>query len=101
MLWKIFLEFDNIILEEKLSNKFNNGHEKFPEIFYFTDLREEVLKKFPKTVLKTRLKNKETTHNLVFIKYLVVSLRSHSIRAFSVFLEISLRIISRTCGGIL
>jgi hypothetical protein len=30
-------------------------------------------KKIPKTVLKTRLKTKETTYTLVFLKYLVVS----------------------------
>jgi hypothetical protein len=28
-LWKDFLEFKNIILEEKLSKKFKNGHQKF------------------------------------------------------------------------
>jgi hypothetical protein len=42
--------------------------------------------KIPKTVLKTRLKTKETTY-FDFIKYLVDSLPSHSKRAFSVFLE--------------
>jgi hypothetical protein len=53
-----------------------------------------VLKRIPKTVLKTRLQTKETTRRLAFGKYLVVSFRSHSIRAFSVFLEDSLKIIS-------
>jgi hypothetical protein len=50
--------------------------------------------KIPKTVLKTRLKIKETTYTLVSVKNIVVYLRSHSIRAFSVLLEDSLRIIS-------
>jgi hypothetical protein len=49
-----------------------------------------VLKKIPKTVLKTRFKTKENTYTLVFGKFLVVSFPSHSIRAFSVFLEDSL-----------
>jgi hypothetical protein len=52
-------------------------------------------KKIPKTVLKTTLKIKETASTLLFIKYFVVSFQSHSIRAFSVFLEDSLRIISQ------
>jgi hypothetical protein len=51
-------------------------------------------KKIPKTVLKTTLKSKETTYTLVFVKYISVSFQSHSIRAFSVFLEDTLRIIS-------
>jgi hypothetical protein len=29
MLWKDFLEFKNIILEEKLSKKYKNGNENF------------------------------------------------------------------------
>jgi hypothetical protein len=41
-------------------------------------------------------KDKETTYTLVFAKYLVVFLRSHSIRAFWVFLEYSLRLIRGT-----
>jgi hypothetical protein len=53
--------------------------------------------KIPKTVLKTGLKTKKTTYIFNFGKYLVVPFRSHSIRAFSVFLEDSLRIISETC----
>jgi hypothetical protein len=40
--------------------------------------------KIPKTILKTRLKTKEITYNLVFVKYLVVFFRSHS-GIFSVF----------------
>jgi hypothetical protein len=47
-------------------------------------------------VLKTRLNTKETTYTLVFVKYLEGSFQSYSIRAFSVFLEDSLRIISGT-----
>jgi hypothetical protein len=53
-------------------------------------------KKIPKTVLKTRLKTEETKCTLVLRKYLVVCFRSHSVRAFSVFLEDSLRTISGT-----
>jgi hypothetical protein len=60
---------------------------KFPGISYFTDMRRtREAKNIPNTVLKTRLETKETTYTSVFRKYLV-SLRSHSIRAFSVFLE--------------
>jgi hypothetical protein len=45
---------------------------------YFTDLRQIIgAKKFPKTVLKTKFKTKETTYILVFAKYPVVSIRSH------------------------
>jgi hypothetical protein len=67
---------------------------KFPGISYLTDLRRtRGAKKIHKTVLKTRLRTKETTYTLVFKKYLVVSFRSHSIKAFSVFLEDSLKII--------
>jgi hypothetical protein len=51
---------------------------------------------FQKQFGKTRHKTQETTHILVFVKYLVVSSRSQSIRAFSVFLEDSLKIISET-----
>jgi hypothetical protein len=47
-------------------------------------------KKIPKTILKAKLKAKPATYTFVFVKYLVVSSRSHSIRAFSVFLENSL-----------
>jgi hypothetical protein len=65
--------------------------------FYFTDFKQtRGAKKLPKTVLKTRLKTKETTYTLVFVKYLVVSFRGHSIWAFSVFFEDSLKIISGT-----
>jgi hypothetical protein len=68
---------------------------KFSSISYFTDLRQtRDDKKIPKTVLKTKLKTKETTYTLIFRKYIVVSFRSHSIRAFSVLSEDSLRIIS-------
>jgi hypothetical protein len=62
---------------------------------YFTDLRQlRGAKKIPKIVLKTRFTTKETTYTLVFGKYLVIFFRSHSIMAFSVFLEDSLTTIS-------
>jgi hypothetical protein len=44
-------------------------------------------KKIPKTVLKATFKAKKTTYTLVFGKYIAGTFRSHSIRAFSVFLE--------------
>jgi hypothetical protein len=70
---------------------------KFPDIPYFADLRQtRGAKKIPETVLKTRLKTKETTYTLVFVKYLVISFPSHSMRAFLVFLKALLRIISAT-----
>jgi hypothetical protein len=66
----------------------------YPDISFFTDLRQtRGAEKIPKTVLKTKL---QTTYTLVFINYLVVIFRGHSIRAFSVFLEDSLGIISGT-----
>jgi hypothetical protein len=43
-------------------------------------------KMIPETVLKTRLKTKDTTGTSVLVKYLLWSL-SEGIRAFSVFLE--------------
>jgi uncharacterized membrane protein len=54
------------------------------------------VKKIPKTVLKTRFKVRKKTYTLVFGIYLVISIWSHSIEAFSVFLEGSLRINSGT-----
>jgi hypothetical protein len=62
-------------------------------------LTRDVLKISTETVLKTRLKIKEITYSLVYVKYLVVYLRSHSITAFSVSLEDLLRIISGICAG--
>jgi hypothetical protein len=53
-------------------------------------------RKIPKTVLKITLKAKEITYTLVFEKYFDVPFRSHSIRAFSVFLEDISNIISGT-----
>jgi hypothetical protein len=45
-----------------------NGLVKFPDIFYFTDFRQTSgAKKIPKTVLKTKLKPRETTYTLVFL----------------------------------
>jgi hypothetical protein len=69
---------------------------KFPGISYFSDLRQtRYARKIPKPVLKTTLITNETTYYLDFGKYVVVSFWSHSIRAFSVLLEDSLRIISQ------
>jgi hypothetical protein len=51
---------------------------------------------FPKPVLETTLITKETTYTLDFWKCFVVSFWSHSMRAFSVLLEDSLRMISET-----
>jgi hypothetical protein len=61
----------------------------------------EVQKRFKKkTGSNTSLKSKGTTYTLVFAKYLVVSFRSQSTVKFLVFLEDSLRIVSRTwCAG--
>jgi hypothetical protein len=47
-------------------------------------------------VLETTLNDKETTHTLDFGKYFIASFWSHSIGAFSVLLEKSLKIISET-----
>jgi hypothetical protein len=64
---------------------------------YFSDLRQtKYAKKIPKPVLETTLITKENTYTLDFGKYFVVSFWSHLIRAFSVLLEDSLRIISET-----
>jgi hypothetical protein len=60
-------------------------------LFYRFETNQRGLK-----VPKTRLKTKETTYTLVFVENLVGSCQSLSIRAFSVFLEDSLRIISGT-----
>jgi hypothetical protein len=65
-------------------------------LFYIYMRQTIAATKILKTVLKTRLKTKDATYTLVFVKYFVVSCRSNSIRAFSVFLEDSLRIISGT-----
>jgi hypothetical protein len=71
--------------------------EKFPGISYFSDLRKtRCARKFPKPVLETTLITKETTYYFDFGKYFVVSFWSHSIRAFSVLLEDSMRIFSET-----
>jgi hypothetical protein len=70
---------------------------KFPDISYLTDLRRtRSVKKIPKTVLKTRLKIKQSKYTLIYIEYLLIFSGSHSITAFLVFLEYSLKIISRT-----
>jgi hypothetical protein len=54
------------------------------------------IRKIPKPVLETTLITKETTYYLDFGKYFVVSFWGHLIRAFSVLLEDSLKIISET-----
>jgi hypothetical protein len=57
---------------------------KLRNISYFTGSRQTGdAKKILKTVLKTKLKIEETTYTLVFVKYLVVSFRSHSNRVLS------------------
>jgi hypothetical protein len=95
------LEIKNIILEVKFSNKGFHGFEtsgldilkpcgiprkrtwKFPGICYFPDLRQTSgAENIPKTVLKTRLKTKETTYTLVFGKNLVVSAFERSIEDY-------------------
>jgi hypothetical protein len=60
-----------------------------PDISYFTDFRQtRGAKKIPKTDLNIKLKTKETSYTLVFVKYLVVSFRSHSNKGmFSVFVR--------------
>jgi hypothetical protein len=56
-----------------------------------TDLRKtRGAKNISKTVFKIRFKTKESiTYTLVFVKYLVVSFRSPSIRTLSVFRKIN------------
>jgi hypothetical protein len=69
----------------------------FPGISDFSDLRQtRCARNIPKPVLETTLITKETTYTLDFRKNFVVSFWSHSIRAFSVLFEDSLRIISET-----
>jgi hypothetical protein len=83
-----------IFLKNELGRKNEYISEERTRHSYFRDLRQKRgSTKIPKTVLKTRLK---TTYTLVFVKYLVVSFQGHSIRANSVFLERSLKIISGT-----
>jgi hypothetical protein len=63
----------------------------FPSISYFSDLRQaRCARKIPKPILKTTL-TKETTYTLDFKKYFVVYFWSHSIWAFSVLLEDSMK----------
>jgi hypothetical protein len=70
---------------------------KFPGISDIADLRQtRCARKILNPVLETTLITKETTYTLEFGKYFVVSFWSHLIRAFSVLLEDSLRIISET-----
>jgi hypothetical protein len=46
---------------------------ELPGICYFPDLRQtRGAKNIPKTILKTRLKTKETAYTLFFGKYLVI-----------------------------
>jgi hypothetical protein len=66
-------------------------------ISHFSDLRQtRCARKIPKPVFETTLMTKEITDCMDFGKYVVVSFWSHSIRAFSVILEDSLKIISET-----
>jgi hypothetical protein len=95
-LWKLLSQFSrntlipswkktwslNIFLEAKLSNKFKNGFQTFL-ILHIWDIIE-VQTRFQKQFWK------------LDVKYLMVSFRSHSIWAFSVLLEDSLRIISKS-----
>jgi hypothetical protein len=70
---------------------------KFLGISYFSDLRlTRCAIEIPKPVLETALIVKETTYTFDFRKCFVVSFWSHSIMAFPVLLENSLRIISVT-----
>jgi hypothetical protein len=80
MFLKLYRALNQRILEEKTW--------KLPGISYFTNLRQtRDATKIPKTVFKFRLDTKETTYTLVFENNLLVSFRSYSIRAFSVFLN--------------
>jgi hypothetical protein len=90
---QFFLTNDVFKLQEVFSELgikvfFENGLEYFQAFLILLRQTREA-RKIPNTVLKTRLKIKETTHTLVFRKYLVVSFQSHSIRAFPVFLDYS------------
>jgi hypothetical protein len=59
------------------------------------DLRQtRCTRKIPKPILETSFITEKTTYTLDFRKYFVVSFWSHPIRAFSVVLEDSLKIIS-------
>jgi hypothetical protein len=69
----------------------------FQASLIFPDLRQtRCIRKIPKPELETTLIIKETTYTLDCGKYVVVSFRSHSMRAFSTLLEDSLRSISET-----
>jgi hypothetical protein len=88
LIGQFYFQNDVFKLQEVFSELEIRTDLEVSEISYFTDLRQtRGAKKIPKTVLKTRLKTKETTYTLVFVKYLVVSFRTLSIRAYSVFLE--------------
>jgi hypothetical protein len=64
-----------VFLELEIRVFIENGLGSF-QIFIILQISDkpEVVKNIPKTVFKTRLKNKETT--LVLVKYLVISFRS-------------------------
>jgi hypothetical protein len=88
---------ENAIIELRIRVILETCTWKLPGISYFADLRQtRCARKSPKPVLETTLITKETTYTLDFRKCFVVSFWSHSIRAFSVLLEDSLRIISET-----
>jgi hypothetical protein len=62
---------------------------KFQEISYFTDLRQPGgAKKYLKTVLKTRLKTKETTYILVFGKTSLFPSEATQLEQFQCFWKI-------------
>jgi hypothetical protein len=75
---------------------------KFPGISYFSELRQtRCARKTPKAVLERVLETTlitkgatSATYTLDFWKYFFISFWRHSIRAFSVLLEDSLKIIS-------
>jgi hypothetical protein len=64
-------------------------------LFYRFQTNQKCSKDF-KNKFENKTQNQRTTYTLVFVKYLLVCFRSPWIRACSVFLEDSLRIISET-----
>jgi hypothetical protein len=66
---------------------------KLPVISYFTD-NPDVLLKHSQNSFENYTQTQRNHMYFDFVKYLVVSLPSHLKRAFLVFLEYSLRIIS-------
>jgi hypothetical protein len=89
------LKFKNIILEEKLSNKFKTAMKYFSHVKSPITMKTLTTEKFSCPFLNL-LDNFSSREEIIFGKYLVVPFGSHSIRAFSVLLEDSLKIISET-----